>query len=61
MNESRQLWPMKRVNTETGCAKSTIYQLLRSELFPRPVKIGLRGVRWNSDEVQEWIDSRPRA
>jgi prophage regulatory protein len=29
--------------------------------FPKPVQVGLRSVGWYSDEIQNWIDTRPRA
>lgn len=29
--------------------------------FPVPVRIGSTSVRWIASEIEEWIDSRPRA
>ena len=41
-----------------GLARSTVYRLMRDELFPKPVKVGFRAVRWRDREITEWVKSR---
>lgn len=44
-------------------AVSSLYALMERDEFPLPVKLvpGGRSVAWRSDEIQAWIDSRPKA
>ena len=45
----------------TGFSRSSIYSLMRQGVFPEPLKVGPRAVRWRESEVREWERSRPRA
>ena len=40
--------------------KSTLFQKIQAGEFPAPLSLGARAVGWREDEVQAWIDSRPR-
>ncbi len=42
----------------TGLARSTIYKLIGSGEFPRPVPLTGRCVGWIESEVAAWIQSR---
>ena len=42
-------------------SKTSIYNLMENNAFPRPVAIGLRAKRWISAEVQAWIAARIQA
>jgi predicted DNA-binding transcriptional regulator AlpA len=63
---SQQPPPPRRLEREaevcrrTGRHRSSIWRDVRSGLMPLPVRIGLRSVAWYSDEIDEWISSRPR-
>jgi predicted DNA-binding transcriptional regulator AlpA len=37
----------------------TIYRLVRAGTFPAPRKLTARSSAWRSDEIDEWITSRP--
>ena len=41
--------------------RKTIYNWVRGKLFPEPVQIGPNKIGWYADEVEEWLESRPRA
>ena len=45
----------------TDMSRSTIYVLMPKGLFPKPIRISKRGVRWFEDEILEWMESRERA
>ncbi|MWV18256.1 AlpA family phage regulatory protein [Pseudomonas sp. L-22-4S-12] len=45
----------------TGLARSTIYKLIGSGEFPRPVPLTGRSVGWIETEVVAWIQSRVEA
>ena len=44
----------------TGLSRSTIYRHLEQGIFPKPVRIGPRAVRWSLSEILNYIKSRPR-
>lgn len=44
----------------TGLSKATIYAWIKDDLFPRPIRVGKRAVRWIEKELVAWIKSRPR-
>ncbi len=56
-----RLITIEQVMVMTGLGKSHIYDLVARQLFPRPVRVGLRAVRWWEHEVIGWMRSRPRA
>jgi len=40
--------------------RKTIYNWTRKGLFPEPVQIGPNKIGWYADEVEAWLESRPR-
>lgn len=40
-----------------GLAKSTIYQMIKDERFPRPVSLGPRAVGWPVCDIHAWLYS----
>ena len=48
-----------RVEELTGLSRSTIYELMESGKFPRPISIGAgRAVGWLEDEIVQWQNAR---
>lgn len=45
--------------TGIGC-RSTLWRAVRANQFPSPLVLGARSIRWRVDEVEGWINSRPR-
>lgn len=56
----RRLMRLPEVEDSIGYKKSKIYQMIDKGEFPAPVKLGSRSRAWKEEEVQEWIDERPR-
>ncbi len=54
---------LRRTEVERYCqiGRSTIYRLMREGLFPVPIRIGPRAVRWPEHELTAWLAQRPRA
>jgi prophage regulatory protein len=56
--------PCPEVGRATGLGKSSIYEKMNpasekyDPSFPKPVVLSTRCVRWRSDEIQAWMDSR---
>lgn len=57
MNHEISLLPLPKVEERVGIKKSKIYELIRTDNFPQPVRLGRRNVRWRSDDIQKWIDA----
>ncbi len=59
MNKPKiELLPFARVSKQVGLGRSSLYQRIKEETFPRPVSLGAHCVRWRSDEIDEWINSQ---
>ena len=52
---------LRRVEVERFCqiGRSTIYRLMREGLFPVPIRVGPRAVRWPQNELTAWLAGRP--
>ena len=55
------LIPMKEVERIVSLKKSAIYKLMRQGIFPLPIRVGARAVRWRSDELEHYLETRVRA
>lgn len=60
MSKLKRLIRLPVVLDRTGQGKSKIYQDIKNGTFPAPVKLGSRNVAWIEEEVQQWIEERPR-
>lgn len=50
-----QLLRRPEVERLTGLPRSTLYERIAEGSFPKQIRIGRRGVRWRSSEVEAWI------
>ena len=50
----------REVEAMVGLSTSAIYRKMRAKTFPVALHLG-GAVRWRSDEVEAWIESRERA
>ena len=51
----------REVEARCGISRTTVYRLMRASLFPTPLRVGVRGVRWPQQEIEDWLAARPRA
>lgn len=42
----------------TGLSRSTIYQRISENRFPKPVSLGSRAVGWLEEEITQWANER---
>jgi prophage regulatory protein len=49
------------VEAATGLSRSSIYAMMESGDFPRPIRIGRRAVAWPESAVLAWLAGRPSA
>jgi prophage regulatory protein len=52
---------LPQVKEVTGLGTTSIWKLVKERDFPPPICLTGRARAWRSDEVQSWIDSRPRS
>ena len=50
----------EEVQEMCGISRSELYRQVADGRFPRPVRVGLRAVRWWQSEVEAWRDDLPR-
>ena len=48
------LIPRKTVEKLSGLSRATIYRLIKSGKFPRPLSIGTGSVRWRQSDIIAW-------
>jgi prophage regulatory protein len=47
------------VQNATGLSRSSLYAMMDTGDFPRPVRIGKRAVAWPQTAIEDWLASRP--
>ena len=51
----------QQVEKMLGIRRSTVYKLMRQGKLPEPIQITTGCVRWRKAELEDWINSRPKA
>lgn len=54
-----QIIRLPEVISLTTLSRSTIYSFCRQGIFQR-IKLGSRAIGFDRDEIQRWLDNRPR-
>ena len=60
MDSIKNLRLIKRIEVEsrTGLGRSSMYEQIKEERFPKPIKIGQRSVAWIESEIDDWIKEK---
>ena len=45
----------------TGIGRTTLWKLCKSGDFPAPLQLSEKCIGWRVAEIQQWIESRPKA
>lgn len=56
-----KLLRIDEVKRRTGLSRTTIWRREREGEFPERVRLGGNSVAWREEEVERWIENRPRA
>ncbi len=48
------------VTQKTGLSRTTLWRLERKGDFPKRIRLGANSVGWREEEIEAWIDRRPR-
>lgn len=54
----RRILRRPEVEAKTGFKRAHIYNLMQEGKFPKPVRLGVRAVGWDSFEIDQWIADR---
>lgn len=55
-----QIGRLADVLSMTQLSRMTIDRLEKAGNFPQRIKLGRQATGWDLDEVQKWLDERPR-
>lgn len=55
---SKRLLRLPQVRQVVGLSRSEIYRLVALNQFPRNVRLGVRAVGWDADEVEAWVKEK---
>jgi len=58
LGDALRILRRKQVEERIGLARSSLYALIATNQFPRPVQLSKRAVGWRVEEVEAWIASR---
>ena len=56
-----EIYQLPEVVAICGISRSTIYEMIRRDEFPAPVKLGARAVSERRNDIEAWLASRPAA
>lgn len=54
----RRILRRAEVEQKTGFKRAHLYTLMREGRFPKALRLGIRAVGWDSQEVDAWIAER---
>lgn len=55
---ARRILRRAEVEQRTGFKRGHLYHLMKRGQFPKPARLGVRAVGWDSAEVDQWIEDR---
>lgn len=55
---AKSLLRLPEVRRRVGYGRAHLYSLIGQGHFPKPIRLGVRAVAWDSDEVDAWIAAR---
>ncbi|WP_340574972.1 helix-turn-helix transcriptional regulator [Escherichia coli] len=58
LQKPQKLIRLPEVVEITGRSRSRIYDDIKADIFPRPVRIGRRAVAWVEQEIIDWIEEK---
>jgi prophage regulatory protein len=61
MNAPKQFLRIRDVQARVGMSRTTIYREMAAGLFPKQIVIGANAVAWDSDEIDQWQQTKIEA
>jgi prophage regulatory protein len=57
---SHQILKLREVSSLTKLSNSTIYRLIKTGDFPKPIKLATHASGWLLVDIEDWIESKRR-
>ena len=54
----KKIIKLRAVIELTGLSRSTIYDYMSRDMFPKQIRLGENSVAWLESEVVEWLDEK---
>ena len=54
----RRILRLDEVEAKSGFKRAHIYNLIKEGKFPKPLRLGVRAIGWDSVEIDQWITDR---
>lgn len=58
MTAHKQFLRLRDVKARVGMSRTAIYRDMQAGLFPKQFAIGPNAVAWDSDEIEQWQQSK---
>ena len=58
LHSPRRILRRSEVEKLVGFKRAHLYALMKAGQFPKPARIGVRAVGWNSHDIEQWIAQR---
>ena len=59
MDTGKRLLRIKEVCQRVGLCRASVYNMVRRDEFPNPLQVGAQAVRWRSEDIEKWCETRP--
>ena len=56
----RRILRFPEVEQRIGFKRAYIYRLIKAGKFPKPIRLGVRAVGWDSHQIEAWIEKQSR-
>ncbi|WP_439287979.1 helix-turn-helix transcriptional regulator [Lonepinella sp. BR2904] len=60
-NQSQQLISAANVLQKVGFGRTKLNELVKAKQFPQPIRFSQNFIRWDLDEVNNWIEQQKAA
>lgn len=55
---TQRILRLPEVRQSVGLARSTVYRLMETGEFPRPIPLGGRSVGWLQSDIEAWLNEQ---
>ena len=57
---TRKIIRGRKVRERVGKSRTSLWRAVKNGSFPAPVSIGANAIGWYEDEIDDWLERRPR-
>lgn len=56
--EELKILRLRDVKQQIGLGRSSIYQMVKDGVFPKPVYLSCRSIGWHACDICEWLQAK---